>query len=243
MTPDLMLPKIVWLREQEPAHHARTCWFATSNDFLVHRLTGEMATDPTNATKYLYGETDGTGYPAGLLSALDVDVATLPPVVRGGSAVLTLRPELRERFGLHPDIRVVLSTYDAICAVYGSGVAAVGEACDVSGTVTSFRAVTDRSDRDPAGRLFTTVAHRAGPLPRGRLQQPRRRRHRMGEAGPLPGRPDPLRDDGRRGASTHRLAPRASPSCRTCSVSGPRSGTRTRARSSSVSGATTAGPT
>ena len=156
VTPDLMLPKIVWLREQEPAHHARTCWFATSNDFLVHRLTGEMATDPTNATKYLYGETDGSGYPAGLLSALDVDITTLPPVVRGGSAVLSLRPELRERFGLHPDIRVVLSTYDAICAVYGSGVAAVGEACDVSGTVTSFRAVTDRSDRDPAGRLFTT---------------------------------------------------------------------------------------
>jgi sugar (pentulose or hexulose) kinase len=52
-------------------------------------------------------------------------------------------------------VKVVLSTYDAICAVYGSGVADIGEACDVSGTVTSFRAVTDRRERDPAGRLFT----------------------------------------------------------------------------------------
>ena len=168
VTPDLMLPKIVWLREREPAHHARTCWFATSNDFLVHRLTGEMATDPTNATKYLYGETDGTGYPAGLLSALDVDVATLPPVVHGGSAVLALRPELRERFGLHPDIRVVLSTYDAICAVYGSGwprsarraTSLLGHGHELSRR--------HRPERPRPGRApVHDRPHRAGPLPRG----------------------------------------------------------------------------
>ena len=66
-----------------------------------------------------------------------------------------MRPALRERYGLPDDARVVLSTYDAICAVYGSGVAELGDACDVSGTVTSFRAVTDRPERDPDGRLFT----------------------------------------------------------------------------------------
>jgi xylulokinase len=154
VTPDQMLPKIVWLREEEPAAYAGARWFAAPNDFLIHRLTGEMVTDPPNATKYLF-DTDRSGYPADLLRALGLDIAALPPVAIGGDAVLPLRSELRERYGLPADVRVVLSTYDAICAVYGSGVAGVGEACDVSGTVTSFRAVTDRSQRDPSGRLFT----------------------------------------------------------------------------------------
>ena len=54
VTPDLMLPKIVWLREHEPAHFARARWFA-----IAERLPGpapdrrDRATDPTNATKYL----------------------------------------------------------------------------------------------------------------------------------------------------------------------------------------------
>jgi xylulokinase len=154
VTPDLMLPKIVWLREHEPDVYERARWFAAPNDFLIHRLTGEMVTDPPDATKYLFDAERG-GYPTGLLDALGIDPAALPPVAIGGDAVLPVRSDLRERYGLPSDARVVLSTYDAICAVYGSGVAAVGEACDVSGTVTSFRAVTDRADRDPSGRLFT----------------------------------------------------------------------------------------
>lgn len=153
VTPDLMLPKIAWLRDLEPAAFERSRWFATPNDFLIHRLTGELVTDPANATKYFFDAVPAA-YPAGILEALGIDPATLPPVAGGPDAVLPMRRELRERFGMPADVRVVLSTYDAICAVYGSGVAAVGDACDVSGTVTSFRVVTERAQPDPSGRLF-----------------------------------------------------------------------------------------
>ncbi len=155
VTPDLMLPKILWLRDCEPATWERSAWFVTPNDFLVHRLTGELATDPANASKYFF-EAGPARYPQPLLDALGIDVATLPVVATGSDAVLPVRPALLERFGLPRSARLVLSTYDAICAVYGSGVSSVGEACDVSGTVTSFRAVTDRSAHDPSGRLFLT---------------------------------------------------------------------------------------
>jgi xylulokinase len=155
VTPDLMLPKIAWLRDNEPDAFAASRWFATPNDFLVQRLTGCLVTDPANASKYFHGG-DPAAYPVGLTGALGIDAERLPPVVRGDDAVLALDPVLRDRLGLGPSTRVVLSTYDAICAVYGSGVGAIGDACDVSGTVTSFRAVTDRPDPDPSGRLFVT---------------------------------------------------------------------------------------
>jgi len=160
VTPDLMLPKIMWLREHEPERYAAARWFASPNDFLVARLTGEVVTDPMNASKYLHG-LGGDGYPEALLSAIGLESSSLPPVA-GPDLGLPVRSELRERFGLPSACRVVLSTYDAICAVYGAGVSVSGEACDVSGTVTSFRAVTDLEVRDPAGRLFSAPHVRPG---------------------------------------------------------------------------------
>ena len=162
VTPDLMLPKIVWLREHQPAIFEATRWFATPNDFLVARLTGEVVTDEQNATKYFHGLGGGDAYPAAVLSALHLDESRLPTVVRGGDGRLPLLPTVRERFGLSPECEVVVSTYDAICAVYGAGVSLPGEACDVSGTVTSFRAVTDLKLRDPSGRLFVAPHVRPG---------------------------------------------------------------------------------
>jgi xylulokinase len=160
VTPDLMLPKIVWLRENEPETFGRARWFASPNDFLVHRLTGEMMTDAHNASKLL---SDPLGhYPADLISELLIDPATLPPVAQAAEAILPLRHEVREILRLPPRTRVVLTTYDAICAVYGSGVAEEGDACDVSGTVSSFRAVTRFAGPDPSGRLFTTAHVRPG---------------------------------------------------------------------------------
>jgi xylulokinase len=159
-TPDLMLPKIMWLREHEPERYAAARWFASPNDFLVARLTGEVVTDAMNASKYLHG-LGGDGYPEALLSAIGLESSSLPPVA-GPDLGLPVRSELRERFGLPAACRVVLSTYDAICAVYGAGVSVSGEACDVSGTVTSFRAVTDLEVRDPAGRLFSAPHVRPG---------------------------------------------------------------------------------
>jgi xylulokinase len=162
VTPDLMLPKIVWLREHEPAIFETTRWFATPNDFLVARLTGEVVTDEQNATKYFHGLGDRDEYPETVLSALHLDATCLPAVVRGRDGRLPILPAVRERFRLPPECEVVVSTYDAICAVYGAGVSLPGEACDVSGTVTSFRAVTDLKLRDPSGRLFVAPHVRPG---------------------------------------------------------------------------------
>ncbi|MDQ3937774.1 MAG: FGGY-family carbohydrate kinase, partial [Chloroflexota bacterium] len=154
VTPDLVLPKILWLREEEPERFGAANWFATPNDFLLHRLTGELVTDQNNASKYLY-DIAAQEYPHRLLAELGIDRATLPRVVAPGTTSLPLLDSVRRTFGLPDGARAVVSTYDAICAVYGAGVARVGDSCDVSGTVTSFRALTDSIPNDETGRLFT----------------------------------------------------------------------------------------
>ena len=56
VTPDLMLPKIAWLRDHEPAVFEATRSFASPNDFLVQRLTGCLVTDRPNASKFFHGD-------------------------------------------------------------------------------------------------------------------------------------------------------------------------------------------
>ena len=51
---------------------------------------------------------------------------------------------------------MILSTYDALAAVTGTGAFDVGDAVDVSGTVTSFRVVTDVAVHDPQGRIYVS---------------------------------------------------------------------------------------
>jgi len=153
VSPDLMVPKIAWFKEHQPATYAKARWLVSPNDFLVHRLTGEVLTDAATASKFWFDPSGDGDYPEPLRD-LGVDLERLPPVATGARAILPVRPELRDRYGFKPSIRLVLSTYDALCAVYGSGVSRLGEACDVSGTVTSFRVVTERSERDPNGRVF-----------------------------------------------------------------------------------------
>ena len=99
VTPDLMLPKIVWLREHEPEHFERARWFASPNDFLVHRLTGEVVTDP--AERHQVPARPERGLPAGAPRR-----ARHPGRQRcrrswpARDAVLPLRRALRERYGL-----------------------------------------------------------------------------------------------------------------------------------------------
>jgi sugar (pentulose or hexulose) kinase len=170
VTPDLMLPKIIWLRDHEPARYSAARWFVSPNDYLIARLTGEVLTDRHNASKYLYGADDGRPelngtpirYPADLIRELALDLESLPPVAALSNCAIDIRPEIRSRLGLRDDTRVVVTAYDAICAVYGSGASAVGDACDVSGTVTSFRVVTDQAIADASRRLFVSPHLRPG---------------------------------------------------------------------------------
>jgi xylulokinase len=158
VTPDMMLPKILWLKERDPSRFAGAASFVTPNDFLLYRLTGQLVTDSYNATKYLFEPTSRT-YPLALLRALGLDDARFPLVVEPGESAFPIHPTLLTQFGLRDDVKAVPATYDAICAVYGAGVWQVGDACDVSGTVTSLRAVTNIVL--PAGSPLFSLPHLA----------------------------------------------------------------------------------
>jgi sugar (pentulose or hexulose) kinase len=154
--PGMTIPRLLWLRENEPEIFADARWFYSSNDFLVHRLTGTVVTDPLNAEKAGYDPAAGT-YAEELMRVFDLPPEKLPPVKPQFSIAGALTAKAKHLIGFSPgtaDIPVILTTYDAICAVFGSGVAGPGMACDVSGTVTSLRVAVPEVNSGPTCGLF-----------------------------------------------------------------------------------------
>lgn len=157
-----LAPKAVWIREHEPDVFERTRWLMTPADFLVHRLTGVAVTDPLNAEKFFF-DLDASTYPSTFLSDAGLDVATLPPVANIGECIGQLTPSAANALGLTPKTSVILSTYDAICAFWGSGVREHGDVADVSGTVTSVRALSaEPIQSEGERRVFSQYMPSAG---------------------------------------------------------------------------------
>jgi len=152
--PYLLLPKILWLKERAPEVFSRSHRFLSANAFLLHKLTRRYVTDTFDAEKYFYNSETG-GHAGQLLARLGIASASLPEVLPCGTEVGTIEASCARALGISDRTKVVLSSYDAICAFFGSGAFEDGEACDVSGTVTSFRVNTTRRALDPQGRVFT----------------------------------------------------------------------------------------
>lgn len=150
--PSLMLPKALWVKENEKEVFERTFKFLSPNDYLIAKFAGQYVTDYMNAHKWHY-DIEKRIYPTKMLRAVGISEDMLPEVVCPGSYVGNVTSEAAQATGLTVTTKVVASTYDAICSFIGSGVLQEGEASDVSGTVTVFRAAAGRKVNIGANKI------------------------------------------------------------------------------------------
>lgn len=137
--PSLMLPKALWVKKHQSEIFNRVYKLLSPNDYLIAKLTGRYITDYINATKWHY-DIEKKQYPSALLQEIGISENLLPDVTAPGVCAGTVLKESAEKTGLTEATKVIVTTYDAICSFIGSGALEEGEAGDVSGTVTVFRA-------------------------------------------------------------------------------------------------------
>lgn len=148
-----MLAKILWVKENQQENYINTRYFLSPNDYLISKLTGKHVTDIFNALKFGY-DVEQRSYPNNALRALGIDATLLPEVKDIGTCLGPIRGDVAKALQLPVSVKVVLTSYDAICSFFGSGVSQEGEASDVSGTVTAFRALTYKSDLAISPNIF-----------------------------------------------------------------------------------------
>jgi len=139
----LMVPKMLWLKKHHPGIYGSCSYLLSPNDYFCLRMTGEAKTDVLNAQKSLFVKADNA-FARTVFDDLNLDMKKLPDVVNVGEIVGDVSCDAKAAFGIKgaKKTKYVVTTYDAVCAFYGSGLLKEGDACDVSGTVTSLRALS-----------------------------------------------------------------------------------------------------
>ena len=149
------LPKVLWLRNHEPAAFDRLATVLLPKDFIRFRLTGVLATEPSDASATLMYDTAHRAWSSEILRALGLPQSIVPAV--GGSAEVLgqVTPEAAALTGLRTGTPVVGGGADNACGAAGVGVVGPGEAVASWGTSGTVLAPMSEPRVDPGLRAHT----------------------------------------------------------------------------------------
>lgn len=146
--------KLLWLAAHEPARLAASDWVLSPRDVVIWRLTGEVATDVTLASRSGLYDFDGKLVP----ELAGPAAGKLPTVVDSDCQVGRLRAVPAAELGLRPGIPVVIGAGDRTCEVIGSGASSVRPMVSWGTTANVSVPVAQRPDPAPAGAVVTRGA-------------------------------------------------------------------------------------
>ncbi len=149
------LPKLLWVREREPAVWARVRSVLLPKDYVRLRLTGERAIDVADASGTLLLDVAARRWSREMLEAVEIDERLLPPVFESQEVVGRVSKEGAAATGLGEGTPVVAGAGDQAAGAVGMGIVRPGSVSVTVGTSGVVFAATDRPALDPGGRVHT----------------------------------------------------------------------------------------
>ena len=148
-------PKVLWLRRHEQGNYERLSHLLLPKDYIRYRMTGELATEPSDAAGTLLYDVRERRWSSEILDALDVDAAILPEVVGSADVSGRVTAGAAEALGLHPGLPVVGGGADNAAGAIGSGVVGQGTVQSSIGTSGTMLMPTASPLVDDQMRLHT----------------------------------------------------------------------------------------
>lgn len=150
--------KLQWVRDNEPEIFERVRWMMLPKDYIRLRLTGEEATDVTDASGTLFLDVRRRRWSELMPGLLEVDGSVLPPVVESPEISGRVRGAAADETGLPQGIPVAGGAGDQAAAAVGNGIVAEGLLTYSIGTSGVIYAATDTVKVDERGR-YNTFCH------------------------------------------------------------------------------------
>ena len=151
-------PKLAWIRQHEPDRYRRIAYFLNPKDYLNFRLTGEIASDYSDASGTLLLNIKKHSWDEEMVEAFGLDMAKLPPVLPSSEPLGRVSPEAARLTGLPESALVVAGAGDGVCAGVGAGSVEPGVTYNYIGT-TAWVATTSREAVVDPERRIVTFAH------------------------------------------------------------------------------------
>jgi xylulokinase len=148
-------PKAVWLRRNEPDNFRRTRHLLLPKDYLRLRLTGEYATDVSDASGTLLFDVARRRWSEEVARELEIPLNWLPAAAESTEVTSVLSEEAAMALGLRPGVPVVGGAGDQAAGGVGSGAVEPGIVTSSVGTSGVIFAATPRPVIDPQARLHS----------------------------------------------------------------------------------------
>lgn len=115
------LPKLVWLRDNEPEAFARTAQVLFPKDFITYKLTGEMIAEPADASGSNCFHLASKRWDGEVLGALEIDPNLFPQVVASHDVAGNVSAQAAQATGLPEGLPVIAGAGDNASAAFGLG--------------------------------------------------------------------------------------------------------------------------
>lgn len=122
LNPTYSLSKVMWVRDHEPSAFGRAEKVVLAKDFVVHRLTGVLATDPSDASSTNAYDQRAGDWSAPLIEAAGLPRSLFPDVVPSTAVVGHVTADAARATGLRAGTPVVMGGGDGPMGALGAGI-------------------------------------------------------------------------------------------------------------------------
>ena len=149
------LPKLLWVRDNEPGNFERLRHMLLPKDYVRFQLTGEYASDVSDASGTALFDVVNREWSLELVHALGLDHCILPIVHESHGITGKVTRAAAEATGLAEGTPVVAGGGDQAASAVGNGIVEPGVVSCTLGTSGVVFAHMDKPHYDPRGRVHT----------------------------------------------------------------------------------------
>jgi xylulokinase len=146
-------PKMLWIKRHEPGLYARTRVFLQPKDYAAFCLTGQFATDYSDASGTHLFNLDRLEWDQEIMQAVGIAPTLLPPAFPSQRIIGQVTREASWLTGLAEGTPVVIGGGDGACATTGAGVVSEGDAYNYIGSSTWLSVASAKPLYDPQQRI------------------------------------------------------------------------------------------
>lgn len=147
-----------WMQQERPDLWSRIRHVLLPKDYIRWRLTGRLASDPSDGSGALLLDVRARDWSAELLDAMEIPREWLPPVQASASVAGGLGAEAAAALGLPASTPVVTGAADTACSALGAGAVHPGRLLLTISTGGQLILPVERVQVDTRGRIHTFCA-------------------------------------------------------------------------------------
>ena len=147
------LPRLLWVKNKMPEIYEKIGKIGMFNDWLIYKLTGFLAVEPSNGSTTGLMSLKTRSWDASILERCGLRSDIFPPVQESGTSAGTVSEAAAAETGLAAGTPVIVGGGDAQLGCIGVGVVEANEAAIFGGSFWQYEYNTDQALTDPQCRV------------------------------------------------------------------------------------------